>query len=311
MRTASQRPTANPRLTIVVPAKNEARNLETILPELPRHAEIIVVDGHSTDDTAAVVRRVRPDAQLLQQPRRGKGNALAVGFEAATGDIIVMFDADGSADPREIDRFVHALLNGADFAKGSRVLPGGGSEDITPIRAVGNRVLTGITNVAFGTHYSDLCYGFNAFWVDVLPLLALPHSRPSTREMLWGDGFEIETMINCRVAAAGLQIREIPSTELARQYGASNLHATKDGLRVAKTLWAERTRMRRGRFTPTLPVAVSTVHADSVVHADSTGRAAGVAPLVAVVAQEIVAAHEVVSLPAPVGEPVMAQQAIA
>lgn len=246
MTRAGQRST-DPRLTIVVPAMNEARNLETVLPELPATAEIIVVDGHSTDDTADVVRRIRPDALLLQQTRRGKGNALAVGFEAATGDIIVMFDADGSADPKEIPRFVHALRDGADFAKGSRVLPGGGSDDITVIRSLGNRVLTGITNATFGTGYSDLCYGFNAFWADVLPFLALPHSLPRTREMLWGDGFEIETMINCRVAAAGLQIREIPSTELARRFGESNLNATTDGLRVARTLWAERSRMHRGR----------------------------------------------------------------
>jgi glycosyltransferase involved in cell wall biosynthesis len=241
------RPVTDPRISIVVPARNEARNLAVILPDLPADAEVIVVDGNSADGTADVVARVRPDARLLQQTRRGKGNALIVGFEAATGDIIVTFDADGSADPQEIPLFVEALREGADFAKGSRVLPGGGSEDITLVRSLGNRVLTGTTNFTFRTRYTDLCYGYNAFWADVLPLLQLPSARPAIQDMLWGDGFEIETLINCRVAAAGLRIREIASVELMRRHGSSNLNATSDGLRVAWTIWTEHSRARRGR----------------------------------------------------------------
>jgi glycosyltransferase involved in cell wall biosynthesis len=230
----------HPLVSIVVPARNEARNLERILPALPSDAEIIVVDGHSVDNTAEVVAQARPDASFLQQTRRGKGNALAVGFEAAAGDLIVMFDADGSADPLEIDRFVAALLDGADFAKGSRVLPGGGSSDITPLRDLGNKSLTAITNTAFRTHYTDLCYGYNAFWVDILPQLNLPPVEPASDDLQWGDGFEIETLINCRVAAAGLNVTEVPSVELPRLFGDSNLHAVKDGLRVLKTIWTER-----------------------------------------------------------------------
>lgn len=236
---------ARPRVSIVVPARNEARNLRVVLPKLPQDAEVIVVDGHSSDDTMAVVHRVRPDARVLQQTRRGKGNALAVGFAAATGDIIVMFDADGSADAAEIDRFVETLVKGADFAKGSRVMPGGSSVDITLHRDLGNRVLTWLTNIGFRTGYSDLCYGYNAFWVDVLPCLDLPDPEPATPEMVWGDGFEIETMINCRVAAAGLEVVEVPSVELERQFGESNLHAVRDGIRVLKTIGREWVRARR------------------------------------------------------------------
>ena len=212
------------------------------------------MDGHSVDDTERVVREVRPDARFLQQTRKGKGNALAVGFAHASGDIIVMFDADGSADPAEIDRFVEALLAGADFAKGSRVLPGGGSTDITRVRHLGNKALTMVTNVSFRTRYTDLCYGYNAFWVDVLPHLYLPLSHPVSDEMQWGDGFEIETLINCRVAAARLAVTEVPSVELLRIFGASNLHAFRDGLRVLKTIGTEWRRARigvpAGRATP-------------------------------------------------------------
>ena len=256
MRAVHPRPTTAPKISIIVPARNEARNLEVVLPTLPLDAEIIVVDGHSVDDTEAVVTRVRPDAKFVQQTRRGKGNALAVGFSEATGDIIVMFDADGSADPAEIDRFVAALLAGADFAKGSRVLEGGGSSDITWLRDTGNKGLTLITNVGFRTRYTDLCYGYNAFWRDILPALALPGAGGTTD--VWGDGFEIETLINCRVAAAGLTVAEVPSIELLRLFGDSNLHAVKDGFRVLKTIGTEWQRARSRRRASVSHPAVAT-----------------------------------------------------
>ena len=260
MTAQSIRAVHEPRITIVVPARNEARNLEIVLPQLPPVHEVIVVDGHSGDDTAEVVARVMPQARFLQQTRRGKGNALAIGFEAATGDVIVMFDADGSADPKEIPDFVAALTSGADFAKGSRVIAQGGSEDITVVRDLGNRALTMLTNLLFRTRYTDLCYGYNAFWHDVLQHLSLPSSRLQSAQ--WGDGFEIETLINCRVAAADLQIHEVPSVELERIHGASNLNAVRDGLRVLKTIVTER--FRDGRTHTLAPAAevVTTAHAE-------------------------------------------------
>ena len=244
MHAVHPRPSESPRISIIVPARNEARNLEVVLPALPEDAEIIVVDGHSVDESESMVRRVRPDARFVQQTRRGKGNALAVGFAEATGDIIVMFDADGSADVAEIPRFVDALLSGADFAKGSRVLAGGGSTDITFLRDMGNKALTLLTNVIFRTKYTDLCYGYNAFWVDVLPYLDLPLPHPVAAEMQWGDGFEIETLINCRVAVANLNVAEVASVEQIRLFGTSNLNAMKDGLRVLKTIGTEWRRSR-------------------------------------------------------------------
>lgn len=244
----------NPRVSVVIPARNEARNLELVLPEMSREHEIVLVDGYSSDDTVAITRRLAPDARIVQQTRRGKGNALACGFAASTGDVIVMLDADGSADPAEIDRFVAALVGGADFAKGSRFCQSGGSEDITRLRALGNHGLSGVANRLFSTRFSDLCYGYNAFWRDILPVLNLPPLEPvDRRTMLWGDGFEIETVINCRVAAAGLSIVEVPSVERLRVHGETNLRTFGDGGRVLRTIWAEyRTRDLRRR----LPVPV-------------------------------------------------------
>ena len=260
MTTGHRRNRTNPTISIIVPARNEARNLEVVLPQLPEVHEVLVVDGHSVDDTEAVVARVRPGARFLQQTRKGKGNALAVGFEAATGDIVVMFDADGWADPSEIADFVSALTAGADFAKGSRVLASGGSEDITVVRDAGNRMLTLITNLLFRTRYTDLCYGYNAFWRDVLNHLSLPSSRLQSAQ--WGDGFEIETLINCRVAAADLQIHEVPSVELQRIHGESNLNAVRDGLRVLKTIVTERFRDGRTHTQTPSAEALSSAHAD-------------------------------------------------
>ncbi len=219
-------------ISVVIPTLNEAPNLPHVFARLPECvSEVILVDGHSTDDTIAVAQSIMPSVRIVLQEGRGKGNALACGFAAARGDIIVMLDADGSTDPAEIPAFVAPLLNGADFAKGSRFARGGGSVDITPLRDLGNRFLNGVVNLLYGTHYTDLCYGYNAFWRDMLPVMNVDC-----------DGFEVETLINVRVAKAGLSIAEVPSVEQERIYGESKLHPVRDGLRVLRTIMRERFR---------------------------------------------------------------------
>jgi len=244
-----------PRISVVIPTLNEARNLPHVFAALPSDIyEIIVVDGNSVDDTLAVVRKLRPDARIVMQTRSGKGNALACGWLAATGDIIAMIDADGSIDAGEIPSFVSALLDGADFAKGTRFGKGGGSEDITRLRGLGNRLLTGVVNLLYGTKYTDLCYGFNVFWRKHLSVLGFDAASILAADRSgcpWGDGFEIETLINIRVAAAGLAVAEVPSFERSRMYGVSNLSAFSDGIRVLCTILYERFIVpRQGRRFP-------------------------------------------------------------
>jgi glycosyltransferase involved in cell wall biosynthesis len=228
-----------PSVSVVIPALNEERNLPHVFPALPHDIdEVILVDGNSSDNTVSVAQDLRPDVRVIRQTRKGKGNALACGFAAASSDIIVMIDADCSTNPAEIPRFVSALVHGADFAKGSRFASGGGSGDITRIRRVGNRALNSAVNVAYRTRYTDLCYGYNAFWRRFLPILDLDPGRHGS-EPAWGDGFEVETLINVRVARAGLQIFEVPSYEQPRRHGSSNLRAFSDGVRVLRTVAAE------------------------------------------------------------------------
>jgi glycosyltransferase involved in cell wall biosynthesis len=218
------------KVSVVVPALNEAENLPHVLPRIPEWVyEVILVDGHSTDDTVKVAKELYPTIRIVQQQGRGKGAALRTGFKAATGNIIVMLDADGSTDPQEIPGFVAVLLAGADFAKGSRFLHSAGTVDISRIRRLGNWGLTMVVRLLYGGAFSDLCYGYNAFWREVLPQLDLDC-----------DGFEIETLMNIRAFTAGLRIIEVPSFEADRIHGQSNLRTIPDGWRVLKTILRER-----------------------------------------------------------------------
>jgi glycosyltransferase involved in cell wall biosynthesis len=218
----------HPSISVVIPTLNEAANLPYVLDRLPAMVgEVIIVDGHSTDGTVAVALGCRPDARIVLQNGKGKGNALSCGFRVATGDIIVMLDADGSTDPAEIPRFAAALTNGYEFAKGTRFVTGGGSSDITPLRRFGNWGLTSLVNRIWHVRYSDLCYGYNAFWRTSLPPMAD------------SSGFEVETLMNIRLALANTNVIEVPSIEAPRRAGTSNLRVGRDGMRVLRTIFAE------------------------------------------------------------------------
>jgi glycosyltransferase involved in cell wall biosynthesis len=230
---------AIPTVSVVIPTLNEAKNLPYAMWRLPDCVtEVIVVDGRSSDDTASAAALMRKDVRVVMEPLKGKGAALRRGFEEATGDIIVMLDADGSADGGEIERFVAVLMAGADFAKGSRFLPGGGSADLTRLRSLGNQALKGMVNLICQTRFTDLCYGYNAFWRDCLQFIEVDVS-----------GFEIETRLMMTVATAGLAMVEVPSWEYSRVHGASNLHAVRDGLRVLRTIVGTGIEVRHGRRT--------------------------------------------------------------
>jgi glycosyltransferase involved in cell wall biosynthesis len=217
-------------VSVVVPTLNEADNLPHVLPGIPGWvAEVLLIDGGSTDRTTEVAKELRDDIVVIQDLTPGKGHALRRGFKASSGDIIVMIDADGSMDPNEMQAFVGALLGGADFAKGSRFCHGGGTEDMEWYRRLGNAALTRMVRAGFGGRYSDLCYGYNAFWASAVDRLDLD-----------ADGFEIETLMNIRALTEELNVVEVPSFESARIHGSSNLNTLTDGWRVLKTIVRER-----------------------------------------------------------------------
>jgi glycosyltransferase involved in cell wall biosynthesis len=232
-------PLARTTVSVVIPALNEARNLPEVARRMPAGIdEIVFVDGHSVDNSVEVARRLWPSAKIISQTRRGKGNALVCGFHAATSDIVVMIDADGSTDPGEISLFVEALMSGADVAKGTRFAVGGGSSDFTLTRRMGNKALNAAFNLKFKASFTDLCYGYMAFWRCHIPAMALPLADIADPQ--WGDGFEIETLINLRVASSGLTVVEVPSYESSRIHGESHLRVVSDGWRVLRTIWTER-----------------------------------------------------------------------
>jgi Glycosyl transferase family 2 len=217
-------------VSVVIPALNEADNLPHVLPGVARWAdEIVLVDGRSHDGTIEMARRLCPAIRIVEEHQAGKGAALKSGLEAATGDVIVMMDADGSTDPAEIPRFVGALLGGADFAKGSRFVHGAGTSDMPHYRRVGNYLHTLLVRIFFGGRYSDLNYGYNAIWADAVPRLDLD-----------GGGFEVEAVMNIRALRAGLRIVEVASFEEQRVHGVSHLRTFPDGWRVLKAILRER-----------------------------------------------------------------------
>jgi Glycosyl transferase family 2 len=240
---ATETPNARPSLTVsvVIPTLNEAENIAAVLAQLERFDDIILVDGCSTDATVEIARAVRPDLRVLVREPAGKGDALRAGFAAATGDVIVIMDADGSMDPAEIDVFMSMIAVGFDLVKGSRLACGGGSHDLTRIRGYGNAALCTLANTLFRTQWTDLCYGFLAFRRSCLPQLALQ-----------ADGFEIESQILAHAALAGLRIAEVPSIEMPRLAGRSHLVARRDGTRILRTMLTARFAPRARRTAAAL-----------------------------------------------------------
>ncbi len=217
-------------VTVVIPTLNEAKNIGWALSRMPEDVdEVVLVDGRSTDGTVEAARRVRPDIKVVRETRKGKGAALRAGFAAATGDYVVMIDADGSMHPREIALYVAYLDAGYDFVKGSRFMLSGGSDDMTLVRKAGHWPLLSFVKWGWRVRITDLCYGFVAFRRSCLSALRLS-----------ADGFEIETELVVRAVRARLRIAEVPTWEHPRRYGESNLNAVRDGLRIARVLVRER-----------------------------------------------------------------------
>ena len=218
--------------TVVIPTLNEERSIAELLVSLRKagFSRILVIDGNSKDKTVEIAKRY--GVEVIFQNGRGKGAALvqAFGNEYLQGNFIVMMDADGSMNPGELPAFIEALEIGNDVVKGSRNLNGGGSEDMSIMRRIGNTFFVVLTNLVWSAKYTDLCYGFAVFRKDAIKKL-----YPNLRS----KNFEIETEIFIKAKKCGLRIAEVPSIELRRRHGKSNLKALRDGLRILLTIVRE------------------------------------------------------------------------
>jgi glycosyltransferase involved in cell wall biosynthesis len=226
-------------VSLIIPARNEAKGLREVLGEaIPDFIdEVIVVDGHSVDRTPEVVAAVCPRARIIVQPGRGKGDAIKTGLAVAQGDIVVTMDGDGSHRLSDIHPMVDKLLDGYDFVKGSRALPGADSDDFTAWRSAGNWALTAFTRWLFGADWTDITYGFNAYWRQIM----LDDARLSS-----GFQFEIQTAI--RASRGGLAVSEIACFERRRVWGTSKLSPVSDGWNILKAILAEAAPRRRVHF---------------------------------------------------------------
>ena len=215
---------------VVIPALNEEKNIGDVLCRLNNIGitNILVIDGLSKDQTLKIA--ALNGAKIVSQTGRGKGQAIrqVLSNNYLDSDFLVLMDADGSMSPEEIPRFVQALSKGADVAKGSRFIGGGGTYDMTATRTIGNALMTSTVNILCGSEYTDLCYGFAAFNKKAIQMLA---------PVLESNSFEIEAEMFIKAKKLGLKILEVPSIEHKRKNGVSNLNTYRDGLKIAKTIF--------------------------------------------------------------------------
>jgi glycosyltransferase involved in cell wall biosynthesis len=210
----------HPRVSVVICTLNEEKNLQAVLPKIPRWVfEIIIVDGHSSDHTVEVAKMLRPDAKILYQPHEGKGDAFKFGVAASNGEIIVTLDADGTYAPEEIRNFVAAIVSGNDFAKGTRFL-GLPPIGISPKRRLGNILLAFAVNFLVRSRYTDVCSGYYAFKKEVFQ-----------RINLLSNGFEMEQELFVKIIKMKLKVIEVPHSYSRRVYGTSKTRDFRQGIK--------------------------------------------------------------------------------
>lgn len=213
------------KVSLIIPTKNEEGAIGRVLKEVPKKLinEIIVIDGHSEDNTAKEAKtQLRPQKdKFILQKKEGFGSALLEAFKIAKGDVVVIMDGDGSQNPKDIPAFLKKIKEGYTYVMGSRYGRGGRSDDDTLIRFIGNRALTFLTNLIHNTKVSDSLYLFVAIT-----------SRDLKKLHLSSSGIEICVEIPIKAHKAGLKFTEIPVVERVRFAGESKVNAFFTGLKI-------------------------------------------------------------------------------
>lgn len=219
-------------LSVVIPVYNERTTVTEIIRRARKSAiacEIIVVDDGSSDGTRELLHSLRPDPELrmiFHPANLGKGAALRTGFLEATGDIVIVQDADLEYDPADYPRLIAPILrNEADVVYGSRFLTKSGCRLPHLRNVLANRLLTGLSNMLTGLKLTDMETGYKVFRREIIQALA-----PRLRERRFG----IEPELTARIARGGYRVREVGIRYQGRTYAQGKKIGWRDGLRA---LW--------------------------------------------------------------------------
>lgn len=206
------------KISLIIPTRNEAKSLEKSILELPREliSEIIIADGHSTDGTLEIAKKL--GCKAITQEGKGFGLGIRTGLKYVTGDIIVIMDADGSEDPKDIVRLLEKIKEGYDVGWGSRYLRGHKTPDDTWFRYFGNRILTFLARTLHGIEVTDIMYMFAAYKKEIFNKIKLESSD-----------FTLCIELPLKVHRAGFKFGEIACSERKRFADKSRVNAVIDG----------------------------------------------------------------------------------
>ncbi len=216
-------------VSIIVPAKDEARTIEHVLERLaalPWPTEVIVVDDGSTDDTAALVERAGTAKLVRHEHNQGKGAAVRTGIAASTGDLVVIQDADLEYDPADLPKLLDPLFKGvADVVYGTRLRGGEPQRAHLFWHYLGNRFLSLLTNVLYNTTISDMEVGYKAFRGDLVRSIHLV-----------SDDFRFEPEITAKVLRRRVRLYEVPIAYYGRTYDEGKKITWRDGIHAVTAL---------------------------------------------------------------------------
>ncbi len=232
--TFSSENSADPLISVIIPAFNEEKSLGFILQRTYRILrkmgfpyEVIVINDGSNDETAKVATE-NGTVLINNNKNLGKGSALKKGFARSSGCFVVTLDADGEHQPEEVPSLLYPALNGGDdvaAVMGSRFNWRRGNRSMTRLHIVGNKIFNALILLLTGRFVSDSQSGFRVYRRDALRRLVLNSS-----------GYEIETEIVVKMLKRGFVVKEVPITHSRRFEGFSKLDTFRDGLKILLTI---------------------------------------------------------------------------
>ena len=242
---------ADPTVTVVVPARNEAGNIENAVKRLPsmgKHTEIIFVEGHSSDNTWDEIKRVQQaypelDIKAMRQTGKGKGDAVRHGFDSAQGNVLMILDADLTVSPEDLPKFYHAIIeNKGELINGCRL--------VYPLETQAMRFLNMVANKSFGwlftwllgQRYRDTLCGTKVLWKS-------DYNRIAAGREFFGDldpFGDFDFIFGA--TKLGLKMIEVPIRYKDRTYGKTNISRFRHGFILLRMSFLAAWRLKFGRF---------------------------------------------------------------